>query len=420
MKLAIFVDQFPVRSQTFVLNQVTGLIDLGVDVTIISLNASDKVIFNDENLKQYNLAKRTIYLLNSNSTKQHKLLKFTSRSFTVIKGLLINQNRSAIVKSLNAPLYGQQAKSLLLASIVAKFSKSLNFDVILAHFGFNGVTANQLRELGVLEGKIATIFHGYEVSSEQALLQHQKNYQALFKQTELMLPISELWQRKLIELGCAKNKITVHRMGVDLTHFQYSLEPKSIELSSLEPQNLNVFTVARFTEKKGLKYAIKAMAILKQEAKVKFHYTLAGFGELAGELQQLVVDLNLSDQISFVGEVNSAQVKLYMKSADVFLQPSITAKNGDMEGVPVAIMEAMAMGTVVVSTFHSGIPELITHKNHGFLAQECDENELAQYLTLVALDEKLSKAIAVNARKRIEEVGNIDQLNKDLVKLFQN
>jgi len=415
MKFAIFVDQFPVRSQTFVLNQVTGLIDLGVDVTILSLNSCDKEIFNDENLKQYELAKRTIYLFNCNSTKKHKLSKLVSRFFTVLKGLLISSNRLAIFKALNVSRYGQQAKSLLLASIVSKHGKPFSFDTILAHFGFNGVTANQLRDLGFLQGNIATIFHGHDISNIQALTQQNKNYKALFKQGELMLPISELWKNKLVQLGCPENKIIVHRMGVNLAHFQYVLESRN-----LKPKRLKIFTVARFAEKKGLEYAVKAMAILKHEAKVTFHYTLAGFGELAEELSQLVIQLNLSEQVSFIGEINSVQVKTYMQGADIFLQPSVTAQNGDMEGVPVAIMEAMAMGTVVVSTFHSGIPELITHNKHGLLAKERDEQAIAQNITLIASDENLASRLVMNARKRIEKIGNIDQLNKNLVKLLQS
>jgi len=414
MKLAVFVDQFPVRSQTFVLNQVTGLIDLGVDITILSLGAGDKAIFNDDKLKQYNLAQRTVYLLDRGSITQSRLLRFVYRSFSVLTGILINNNRWSVLKALNVSQFGQQAKSLLLATIVARLSLALKFDVIVAHFGFNGVTANQLRELGVLQGKIATIFHGHDISSVQALAQRNKSYQALFQQTELMLPISELWKKKLIELGCPDTKIIVHRMGVDLASFQYNEN-----LLNQERESLKIFTVARFAEKKGLKYAIKAMALLKSNTDIDFHYTLAGFGELADELQQLVIELNLSKEVSFIGEINSEQVKSYMQHADVFLQPSVTAKNGDMEGVPVTIMEAMAMGTVVVSTFHSGIPELITHNKHGLLANERDEVAIAQHLESIALDKEHAQDLAVNARNRIEQIGNVDQLNKDLIKLLK-
>ena len=414
MKLAVFVDQFPVRSQTFVLNQVTGLIDLGVDITILSLGAGDKSIFNDEELKPYNLAHRTVYLLDSGSISQNRLLRFVYRFFSVLTGILINNNRWSVLKALNVSQFGQQAKSLLLATIVARLSQALKFDVIVAHFGFNGVTANQLRELGVLQGEIATIFHGHDISSVQALAQRNKNYQALFQQTELMLPISELWKNKLIELGCPDTKIIVHRMGVDLASFQYNEN-----LLNQERQSLKIFTVARFAEKKGLKYAVKAMALLKRNTDIDFHYTLAGFGELADELQQLVIELNLSKEVSFIGEINSEQVKSYMQHADVFLQPSVTAKNGDMEGVPVTIMEAMAMGTVVVSTFHSGIPELITHNKHGLLASERDQVAIAQHLESIALDKEHAQDLAVNARNRIEQIGNVDQLNKELIKLLE-
>lgn len=180
MKLAIFVDQFPVRSQTFVLNQITGLLDLGVDVSVLSLTQGDASIFDDVSLKQYNLIARTNFMLNSDQgINKGKAAKLFSRLITVVKGLFFHNNRAAIIKACDVNCFGQQAKSLLLASIVARNPKPLTFDVIVAHFGFNGVTANQLRDLGVLKGKMVTIFHGHDISSTQTLARHSKNYQKI-------------------------------------------------------------------------------------------------------------------------------------------------------------------------------------------------------------------------------------------------
>ena len=89
-----------------------------------------------------------------------------------------------------------------------------------------------------------------------------------------------------------------------------------------------------------------------------------------------------------------------------------------MEGVPVAIMEAMAMGTVVVSTFHSGIPELITDNEHGLLAKEKDVADLANKIKMLYKNETLQHKLALQARKRVEEVADIRQLNRKLLSLL--
>jgi colanic acid/amylovoran biosynthesis glycosyltransferase len=400
MKLAIFVNQFPVLSQTFVLNQVEGLINAGIDVTVIALSQPNGGVLSEA------IQSRTVYLLKED--KCSFWLKLLKRTIKVVRGLVFGQNKAMILSALHWQ-YGHHARSLLLPTIASDIEEPLNFDFIVCHFGTGGVLVNELRHIGVLKGKVATIFHGFELSVYSALEQQKNNYLRLFKETELMLPISNVWKNKLHTLGCPLNKIAVHRMGVDLSHFTFqNIKPRTSTFS--------IFTVARFSEKKGLAFAIRSLALLKN--KVKFHYTIAGFGELRQSLQNLVTELGLNDSVSFVGAINSLQVKEYMLATDVFLQPSITADNGDMEGVPVAIMEAMAMGRVIVSTFHSGIPELIIDNEHGLLAEEKDVEGLAEKIHLLYNNDTLQQKLAIQARKRIEELADVEKLNRQLVELL--
>lgn len=419
MKLAIFVDQFPSLSQSFVTNQVVGLLNLGVEVTVISVTD----VGAQANLLQYFEPKKldVIYLLKEQGlSKRHK---FIQRLLSLVKSLVLNKQCKRIFSALNWR-YGYHAKSLLLPSIVGNIKTPLVFDAILCHFGFNGVLANKLRNLGVIEGKIATIFHGHDISAQSSLLQYGNEYKQLFKQTELMLPISDKWQYKLIDLGCSAEKILVHRMGVDLTIFKprtpepRTPEPSTPEPSTLEPSTFTLFTVARFSEKKGLKYAIQALALLPEY--INFHYYLAGFGEQEAELKALVSSLNLTVKVTFLGALKQPQVTQWMLKADVFMQPSITADNGDMEGVPVAIMEAMAMKVSVVSTYHSGIPELITHNIHGLLAAEKDSQALAENITLLYNNRDLVEQLTNNARCQIEQMADVNKLNQKLVKILHN
>ncbi|MFT5758738.1 MAG: colanic acid/amylovoran biosynthesis glycosyltransferase [Alteromonadaceae bacterium] len=414
MKLAIFVDRFPARSQTFVINQVVGLLALGVNVTVLSLSSKSNKSERDLQAIHPELVKRTLYLLNENNTS--RMEKFFSRVIVVIKALFNDKKRQRVIKSM-ASRFGHHGKSLLLAKIASQYERPLQFDMILCHFGYNGIVANKLRDIGVINGQLATIFHGFDISAKSALIKYKTDYQQLFLQTELMLPISELWQKKLLELGCAKEKIKIHRMGVDLKLFEYQpTQPNEGTEQKVKTKLLTLFTVARFSKKKGLEYAIRSLALLDDD--IDFHYYLGGFGELEEELKQLVIELRLEDSVTFLGSLNQQQVKEYMITADAFIQPSITAENGDMEGIPVAIMEAMAMGTPVISTFHSGIPEIITHGEHGLLAQECDAKELAENIARLYRDENFAAELSENARQQIGKMSDVDKLNRALVVLL--
>jgi colanic acid/amylovoran biosynthesis glycosyltransferase len=329
------------------------------------------------------------------------------------------ESRKRICLGLN-PLLGRAAVNLKLASIASTLAKPIQQDWIICHFGPNGVLANKLKRIGVLNGKVATIFHGSDISSYAALKRYSKEYRQLFCHSELLLPISELWRDRLIALGCSPQKVVVHRMGVDLAHFTFKLKAHG-ELAEYANKDdskpaLKVFTVARFTEKKGLMYAIESLLHLPND--IKITYQIAGFGELEDDLRALVKKLQLSERVTFLGPLNANEVKLHMLSADVFLQPSVVAKNGDMEGVPVAIMEAMAVGTPVIATNHSGIPELITDKQEGLLVPEKSPIAIAEALLVLFNSEELRQSMALLARKRIERSANVKVLNQQLIQLL--
>ncbi len=104
---------------------------------------------------------------------------------------------------------------------------------------------------------------------------------------------------------------------------------------------------------------------------------------LRGELEKLSADLGIAERVQFLGSQPHKVVKNWLARAHVFVLPSVTAQNGDVEGIPVALMEAMAAGLTVVSTRHSGIPELIEHGVGGFLSPERDVEALAANLAWI-------------------------------------
>lgn len=364
MKVGFFLLKFPLASETFVLNQITTFIDMGYEVEIVAIHKGD-LTHTHAGFNDYGLAEKTTWLMDEPDGKVARLL---SRALSTLHGAL----RWRTWRALNAARHGNEARHLILSAICGRNPQRIEADVFIAHFGPAGVTAIKLRELGLLKGKIATVFHGIDISHRHALAFYTPEYQKLFERGDLMLPISNLWANRLKNMGCPEDKVVVSRMGVDMERF--SLRPVKPMATTLE-----IISVARLTEKKGLHVAIEACRLLKKRG-VDFHYHILGIGPWETRLRKLIEQNQLDDVVFMPGFKPSHEVKTMLDNADVFLLPSVTGEDGDMEGIPVALMEAMAVGIPVVSTRHSGIPELIDAGLSGWLVPEYDAPALADCL----------------------------------------
>ncbi|MGD9425287.1 glycosyltransferase [Pantoea sp. NSTU24] len=387
MKLTFFTMRFPVASETFVLNQVTHFIDAGYEVEIISVFPGD-LVNRHAAFDEYGLAEKTHYLL------PEEKISIVDKLNQRIRLVLPKVTKPSLLRSLNMRRYGAQSSKLLLPSIVANAKQTFTADVFLVHFGYAGALANKLRELGVLRGKQATVFHGADISRRHILEEHKLDYVNLFRQSELMLPISHLWKNKLIEMGCPPEKIHVTRMGIEPEKFNF--QPRQ---AFQKP--LRIVSVARLTEKKGLDVAVKASAILKQRGG-QFQYTIIGNGDQDEMMRDFIAREGMEDCVSMPGFKPQEEIRRALSEADIFLLPSKTAADGDMEGIPVALMEAMAVGLPVVSTFHSGIPELIENTVSGWLVDEDDPEALAETLLKLSQGEVDVAPVVAAARHKVE------------------
>ena len=404
MKVGFFLLKFPLSSETFVLNQITAFIDMGFEVEIVALQKGDT-----ENTHaawtKYNLAARTRWLQDEPTGKVAKL---RHRASQTLRGI----HRKNTWQALNLKRYGAESRNLILSAICGQVATPFRADVFIAHCGPAGVTAAKLRELGVIRGKIATIFHGIDISSREVLNHYTPEYQQLFRRGDLMLPISDLWAGRLQKMGCPREKIAVSRMGVDMTRFS----PRPVKAPATP---LEIISVARLTEKKGLHVAIEACRQLKEQG-VAFRYRILGIGPWERRLRTLIEQYQLEDVVEMPGFKPSHEVKAMLDNADVFLLPSVTGADGDMEGIPVALMEAMAVGIPVVSTLHSGIPELVEADKSGWLVPENDARALAQRLAAFSqLDTDELAPVIKRAREKVEHDFNQQVINRELASLLQ-
>jgi colanic acid/amylovoran biosynthesis glycosyltransferase len=404
MKISFFLLRFPVASETFVLNQIAAFIDMGYEVEIVAIHKGDMTnthaVFD-----HYQLGEKTTWLLDE---PNGKLAKLKSRAMNTLRGA----GRLQTWRALNFGRYGDESRNMILSAICGRQPSPLSADVFIAHFGPAGVTAAKLRELGLLRGKIATVFHGVDVSHRDVLNHYTPEYQQLFNRGDLMLPISRLWASRLQQMGCPAEKIAVSRMGVNMEKF--SLRPLKAP-----GQPLKMISVARLTEKKGLHVAIEACRLLRERG-VDFRYHILGIGPWERRLRTMIEQFQLEEYVVMPGFKPNHEVKAMLDEADLFLLPSVTGADGDMEGIPVALMEAMAVGIPVVSTLHSGIPELIDADRSGWLVPEYDASALADRLAQFAdVEQQELGAMLKRAREKVENEFNQQRIYRELASLLQ-
>lgn len=408
MRIAFIVSRFPSLSQTFILNQITGLIDQGhtVDIYAESASRADTKVHKD--VVEYALFDSTYYF---NRPKR--------RSVEILKGLWITFLESVkSAKFLRLILeYSQHENErfsisrLKFVYLAKEFVDKSTYDVIQCHFGPNGIKGAMIKALFCPNSTLVTTFHGYDLTKH--LSSGNNPYCYLFEVGDLFLPISEHWKRHLIDLGCSPDKIKTHHMGVNVNRFILAQPP-------LSEKSIRLITIARLSEKKGIEYGIRAVQKLKSICpNINLEYLIVGEGPLKPTLQALIEELDLEQNVSLLGWRQQHEIVDLLSQSQILLAHSITASDGDQEGIPVVLMEAMAMGLPVVSTWHSGIPELIKDGSSGFLVPEKDVEATARKLALLIDKPALRTEMGVEGRKYVEEKFNAHTLNYQLSDLFQ-
>lgn len=385
LKVCFVLSDFPVLSETFVTNQIKGLQERGFDVSVVRDSAPDNSSTIDLQAEPFRSVLPNTRPRWVGDRWIHPLSK------RLPKGPLRSSTRA-------------------IADIVSDMRLN-QYDVLIAHFGHNGKRLARSKFLRTLRRPILTFFHGYDL----AIPFHAKamgKYRRLINYGEMMLPVSHYFRDILVDAGAAPDKVRVHHMGVHTAAIAF--EPRTLR------GHLRFVSVARLVEKKGTEFAIRALAQLKsRRPDIAWSYDIFGGGPLCERLYTLVNDLGLGSQIRFRGPAAHDDVLLRMREADVLLHPSVTASNGDMEGIPVVLMEAMASGLPVVSTEHAGIPELVKAGETGLLAPERDAEALCHQLEILADHPEACQAMTHNGRELVER--NFDQarLDDDLAKIIE-
>ena len=275
-----------------------------------------------------------------------------------------------------------------------KWIKEYDGRLIHAHFGQEGFRCLAAKKEADIP--LVTTFYGMDVSQLPRQAVWQKRYARLFAEGEQFLAEGKFMAQALVDLGCLPERVAVQCLGVDLSAMPF------VAPAERKYETPIVLLYAAFREKKGLIYAIQAFARVAQTfANAQLH--IIGDGPLRGELESEIGKLGLTDRVTMFGFLPHEAAVGKLKQATVLLYPSVTAENGDTEGgAPVALIEAQALGTSVVSSFHADIPNVVPPEKCGLLFPERDVDGLAQGLDAVLGSEALRNEMAIAGRKHVE------------------
>lgn len=296
----------------------------------------------------------------------------------------------------------EQKKNKLLGAIGRErcFSDLICFKgvkVLHAHYGFGGIYALQFKRKNP-KLKILVNFYGLDVYQHTKSPFYRWQLRQLFKKGDLFLVCSAKMKKDLIKLGAPEEKTSVHYGGADL---------KKIKFSYPSINNEIVFLMCgRFVEKKGFKYGIKAF--LQSCKKIKnIKLKIIGKGSLEDELRKIVSKNDYGNRVEFFGALKHDEYLKEIEKAQVFMSPSITAKNGDQEGLPTVLIESAAIGRPLIATNYSGIPEIVHHEKNGLLVEEKNIEELSKAIDNMVENTNNWKEYAEYGRKLVEEKFNL-------------
>jgi colanic acid/amylovoran biosynthesis glycosyltransferase len=258
----------------------------------------------------------------------------------------------------------------------------------LLHIYFGHIAVHLLPLIRAWPNPSIVSFHGADVMVDMNKPAYREATRQLLDAVKLVLVRSESLRRAVIDLGCDEKKIEVQRTGVPLDEFQF--RERNFVAAAAE---WRLVQAGRLIEKKGLPVTLDAFACFLRRYP-NSTLTIAGEGPLLGQLQTLARKLKIDNRVSFTGFISQEQLREIYYASHIFLHPSETGSDGNQEGIPNSMLEAMASGLPVFATRHGGIPEAVESGVSGVLAPEYDHEELARALLSAAQDPDFLSRIA--------------------------
>lgn len=368
-KIAFVVSGFPQISQTFIALQIAELYYRGYSVDIINLGKIGDKNWIPEYCRE---AFKNIIIYNS----QVSGIKILKIFFIMVLTRPFQFSKILFNKEVNIKTLKKMIKDTYF------FKNRTEYDII--HFQFANLAARFIRlkkyKLLKTNAKLVCSVRGYDITSKQQV--DAIELKEVFQGFSLFLPVCEYFKNKLLKNGCL-SKIKVIHSPVNAE----VLSKKKITGNINDSGKVRIISVGRLVEKKGFEDVVFALKLLPDKIN-EIQYSIIGDGPLYDKLMEQIHELQLEDNVKLLGKLPSDKTIDIISESDILIAPSKTAADGDSEGIPNVLKEAMILGLQVIGTIHSGIPELIEDGVNGFLVPESDPAGIADAINKLLSDKK--------------------------------
>jgi len=375
-RILVYNDKFFLTSQTFIYSQVQCLAEK-YEVDLLASHYENPHGFETESFRKYEIS-LPVNIIGKAISKMYRIVNDTLLNLTLMSYIRLN-----------------------------KIFKENNYAAIHAHFGYNGL--NILRHAKKHKIPLVVTFHGYDASSMLANENYRKRLPELFDYASSIILVSN---HMIENLNAQKwiNKIKI---------IPCTVNPDDFKPSTKQPSGpLKILHSGRLVDKKGVTDLIKVFKNLHESYhNIELH--IVGDGKKLDKCKGLVEKLELGKNVKFYGAVSHDEVKEIMTTKDIFVLNSRVGEDGDMEGTPVTLLEAMCAKVPVVSTYHAGIPDVIENGVNGLLVEERDNEGLEKALQKYIENPQLREEYAENARSTVMKEYTVHQMKDKLDQVFQ-
>lgn len=400
MKIAYVLKTFPKLSETFILNEILELERQGLELHIFSLREASETKMHPGVAEvkagvtylRYVPPQSALYRIPFERYAQ-RLQRRNDRWFVFLRRpvrylrTLLSHPRSSERRR-----YFDQALGLARELLKGEFTH------LHAHF------ANEPTSVAKLAHHLTGCNFSFTAHAKDIYLSDRADLATKMAAANFVITCTGFNRNYLAEIAAPNARIHVCYHGVDVSRF--SGEPDVRRDGSVEP--LQILSVGRFCEKKGFPYLLQACYRLKQRGR-RFDCRIVGFGPLQQELEELIRTLQLEECVVLAGKMTQDKLIDEYRRADLFVLPCLVTDDGDRDGIPNVLVEAMAMRLPVVSTPVSGIGELLDHMENGLLAAEKDSGSLAAAVELLLEDPALRRRLGANGRQKVMEAFSLDR-----------
>ncbi len=400
LKVAYLVTQFPSLSQTFVTNEMYWIRNYGIEINIFSLFTPNSEIIHTQ-------ARELLPYVNYSPFLSWKVLKAQLHFLRVSPIRYLKALGKIIHYTYHEPMLFLRALFLFPKSVyfVGKMKESGNEHLHVHFVTLASVCASAAVEL--LD--ITLSIHPHAVG---LFKRNQEDVRRQLQDASQVTTISSFHQNYIANLcpAIAPEDVGIIYCGIDTDRFQPLLD-------HFDNKVVHILSVGRLVEKKGFEYLIDACALLAK-GEVDFVCQIVGDGPLREALQTRIEDHGLQGLVTLLGPLEQASVLNLYQTSDIFVLPCVVAHDGNRDGLPVVLLEAMACELPVITTPTAGIVDAVSDGETGLFVQERDSQDLAKAIERLIVDETLRNRLGEQARQKILEDFQIQGNTAKLAAIF--